>query len=49
MMLVGNMLTKCLLIGGAVMKNPANFAKHQSNPKVAPIIAKMMGKFPGPK
>ncbi|XXG75942.1 hypothetical protein AAC387_Pa08g0405 [Persea americana] len=32
-----------------VMKNPANFAKHQSNPKVAPIIAKMMGKFPGPK
>ncbi|THG22931.1 hypothetical protein TEA_026978 [Camellia sinensis var. sinensis] len=25
-----------------VMKNPANFAKHQANPKVAPIIAKMM-------
>ncbi|KAK4400346.1 FAM10 family protein [Sesamum angolense] len=25
-----------------VMKNPANLAKHQSNPKVAPIIAKMM-------
>ncbi|KAK0586411.1 hypothetical protein LWI29_006469 [Acer saccharum] len=32
-----------------VMKNPANLAKHQSNPKVAPIIAKMMGKFGGPK
>ncbi|XP_043716934.1 FAM10 family protein At4g22670-like isoform X2 [Telopea speciosissima] len=32
-----------------VMKNPANFAKHQANPKVAPIIAKMMGKFGGPK
>ncbi|XP_042505120.1 FAM10 family protein At4g22670-like [Macadamia integrifolia] len=32
-----------------VMKNPANFAKHQSNPKVAPVIAKMMGKFGGPK
>ncbi|KAJ4955084.1 hypothetical protein NE237_011867 [Protea cynaroides] len=32
-----------------VMKNPANFAKHQANPKVAPIIAKMMGKFAGPK
>eukprot|EP00262_Sarcandra_glabra_P004673 TRINITY_DN1586_c0_g1_i1.p1 TRINITY_DN1586_c0_g1~~TRINITY_DN1586_c0_g1_i1.p1 ORF type:complete len:403 (+),score=131.04 TRINITY_DN1586_c0_g1_i1:144-1352(+) len=31
-----------------VMKNPANFAKHQSNPKVAPIISKMMGKFGGP-
>ncbi|KAG6399238.1 hypothetical protein SASPL_140714 [Salvia splendens] len=30
-----------------VMKNPANLAKHQSNPKVAPIIAKMMGKFAG--
>ncbi|XP_078448056.1 HSP70-interacting protein 1 [Wolffia australiana] len=30
-----------------VMKNPANFAKHQANPKVAPIIAKMMGKFGG--
>ncbi|XP_043697739.1 FAM10 family protein At4g22670-like [Telopea speciosissima] len=28
-----------------VMKNPVNFAKHQSNPKVAPVIAKMMGKF----
>ncbi|CAL5359907.1 unnamed protein product [Camellia sinensis] len=26
-----------------VMKNPANLAKHQANPKVAPIIAKMMG------
>ncbi|CAK7355787.1 unnamed protein product [Dovyalis caffra] len=30
-----------------VMKNPANLAKHQANPKVAPIIAKMMGKFAG--
>ncbi|XP_021768404.1 FAM10 family protein At4g22670-like [Chenopodium quinoa] len=30
-----------------VMKNPANLAKHQANPKVAPIIAKMMGKFSG--
>ncbi|XP_078174419.1 HSP70-interacting protein 1 isoform X2 [Carex rostrata] len=30
-----------------VMKNPANFAKHQANPKVAPVIAKMMGKFGG--
>ncbi|GMQ05052.1 hypothetical protein CsSME_00050237 [Camellia sinensis var. sinensis] len=32
-----------------VMKNPANLAKHQANPKVAPIIAKMMGKFAGSK
>ncbi|WOL08100.1 FAM10 family protein [Canna indica] len=32
-----------------VMNNPANFAKHQANPKVAPVIAKMMGKFAGPK
>ncbi|KAM1037466.1 hypothetical protein ACFX13_033016 [Malus domestica] len=32
-----------------VMKNPANLAKHQANPKVAPIIAKMMSKFAGPK
>ena len=31
------------------MKNPANLAKHQSNPKVAPVIAKMMNKFGGPK
>lgn len=31
------------------MKNPANLAKHQANPKVAPIIAKMMSKFGGPK
>ncbi|KAL1371316.1 hypothetical protein HN51_001527 [Arachis hypogaea] len=31
-----------------VMKNPANLAKHQSNPKVAPVIAKMMSKFGGP-
>lgn len=30
-----------------VMNNPANFAKHQANPKVGPIIAKMMGKFSG--
>ncbi|GAB2274110.1 hypothetical protein Dimus_008881 [Dionaea muscipula] len=30
-----------------VMKNPANLAKHQSNPKVAPVIAKMMSKFGG--
>lgn len=33
----------------AVMKNPANLAKHQANPKVAPIIAKMMSKFGGQK
>ncbi|KAK9071762.1 hypothetical protein SSX86_008191 [Deinandra increscens subsp. villosa] len=32
-----------------VMKDPANLAKHQANPKVAPIIAKMMNKFGGPK
>ncbi|KAA8521903.1 hypothetical protein F0562_012783 [Nyssa sinensis] len=32
-----------------VMKNPANLAKHQGNPKVAPIIAKMMSNFAGPK
>ncbi|KAF3448397.1 hypothetical protein FNV43_RR09110 [Rhamnella rubrinervis] len=32
-----------------VMKNPANLAKHQANPKVAPVIAKMMNKFGGPK
>ncbi|KAH9777416.1 FAM10 family protein [Citrus sinensis] len=32
-----------------VMKNPANLAQHQANPKVAPIIAKMMAKFGGPK
>ncbi|GAB2224556.1 hypothetical protein Droror1_Dr00005318 [Drosera rotundifolia] len=32
-----------------VMKNPANLAKHQANPRVAPIIAKMMSKFAGPK
>ncbi|KAK1327141.1 TPR repeat-containing thioredoxin TDX [Acorus calamus] len=32
-----------------VMKNPANFAKHQANPKLAPIISKMMGKFGVPK
>ncbi|PHT26178.1 TPR repeat-containing thioredoxin TDX [Capsicum baccatum] len=32
-----------------VMKNPANLAKHQANPKVAPIIAKMLSKFAGPK
>jgi suppressor of tumorigenicity protein 13 len=33
----------------AVMKNPANLAKHQANPKVSPTIAKMMGKFAGPQ
>lgn len=38
-----------LVNGFAVMKNPANLAKHQANPKVAPVIAKMMGKFAGPK
>ncbi|GAV88241.1 TPR_11 domain-containing protein [Cephalotus follicularis] len=32
-----------------VMKNPANLAKHQGNPKVAPIITKMMSKFAGQK
>ncbi|PWA93790.1 FAM10 family protein [Artemisia annua] len=32
-----------------VMKNPANLAKHQANPKVAPIIAKMMNTFGGPQ
>ncbi|KAK6935235.1 Tetratricopeptide repeat [Dillenia turbinata] len=32
-----------------VMKNPANLAKHQANPKVAPIMAKMMSKFAGPQ
>jgi suppressor of tumorigenicity protein 13 len=32
-----------------VMKDPSNLAKHQANPKVAPIIAKMMSKFAGPK
>ncbi|XP_039122788.1 FAM10 family protein At4g22670 [Dioscorea cayenensis subsp. rotundata] len=30
-----------------VMNNPASFAKHQANPKVAPVIAKMMAKFGG--
>uniref|UniRef100_A0A0D6R4Z4 STI1 domain-containing protein n=1 Tax=Araucaria cunninghamii TaxID=56994 RepID=A0A0D6R4Z4_ARACU len=30
-----------------VMKNPANLAKHQANPKVAPILTKMMSKFAG--
>ncbi|KAF8676738.1 hypothetical protein HU200_046853 [Digitaria exilis] len=30
-----------------VMNNPANFARHQANPKVGPIIAKMMAKFGG--
>ncbi|KQJ92723.1 hypothetical protein BRADI_3g00245v3 [Brachypodium distachyon] len=28
-----------------VVSNRANFAKHQANPKVGPIIAKMMAKF----
>ncbi|KAI3727507.1 hypothetical protein L6452_16123 [Arctium lappa] len=32
-----------------VMKNPGNLAKHQANPKVAPVISKMMNKFGGPK
>lgn len=45
-----NVLSTDFLVDGfAVMKNPANLAKHQANPKVAPIIAKMMGKFAGPK
>lgn len=39
----------CLFSCGAVMNNPASFAKHQANPKVAPVIAKMMGKFAGAK
>ncbi|KAK9147970.1 hypothetical protein Scep_006727 [Stephania cephalantha] len=30
-----------------VMKNPANVAKHQANPKVGPILMKMMSKFGG--
>ncbi|VAI52378.1 unnamed protein product [Triticum turgidum subsp. durum] len=30
-----------------VMSNPANLAKHQANPKVGPIIAKMMAKMNG--
>lgn len=38
-----------LLLCFTVMTNPANLAKHQANPKVAPVIAKMMGKFAGPK
>lgn len=33
--------------GYAVMKNPADLTKYQANPKVAPIIAKMMSKFSG--
>lgn len=33
--------------GFAVMKNPSNLAKHQGNPKVAPVIAKMFSKFAG--
>lgn len=44
-----NVLIFCFCDGFAVMKNPANLAKHQANPKVAPIIAKMMGKFGGPQ
>jgi len=36
-----------LFLLSAVMKNPANLAKHQANPKVAPVIAKMMSKFGG--
>ncbi|KAK4803125.1 hypothetical protein SAY86_001328 [Trapa natans] len=30
-----------------VMKSPANLVKYQANPKIAPIIAKMMSKFSG--
>ncbi|CAK9199608.1 unnamed protein product [Sphagnum jensenii] len=30
-----------------VMKNPSNLAKHQGNPKVAPVISKMFTKFAG--
>lgn len=40
---------ECCLNAITVMKNPANLAKHQANPKVAPVIAKMMGKFAGPQ
>lgn len=36
----------CVLMR-AVMKNPANLAKHQGNPKVAPVIAKMFSKMSG--
>jgi hypothetical protein len=32
---------------GVVMKNPSNLAKHQGNPKVAPVISKMFTKFAG--
>lgn len=46
--LVGDKLI-CTVDIFAVMKNPANLAKHQANPKVAPLIAKMMNKFGGPK
>ena len=31
----------------AVMKNPANLAKHQANPRIAPVLAKMMTMFAG--
>lgn len=30
-----------------MMKNPANLAKHQANPRVAPVLAKMMTMFTG--
>ncbi|KAJ8432651.1 hypothetical protein Cgig2_011817 [Carnegiea gigantea] len=30
-----------------MMKNPANLAKHQANPRVAPVLAKMMTMFAG--
>ena len=50
LILIINPILSFLLFGfGAVMKNPANLAKHQGNPKVAPVIAKMMSKFGGPK
>ena len=46
---MSNGVLHVLVNGFAVMTNPANLAKHQANPKVAPVIAKMMGKFGGPK
>lgn len=41
-------MTECVSVD-AVMNNPANLAKHQKNPKVAPVITKMMAKFAGGK
>lgn len=49
MLIINPILSVLLFWFGAVMKNPANLAKHQGNPKVAPVIAKMMSKFGGPK